>query len=437
MGDDRLYGEGGGDKLYGDAGEDTLIGGAATDTLDGGTGADTYVFRSGDGADTIQGDENDAEGTVNKLYFKDAAGIDDFTFSRDANNNVVIEVGADSVTADSVTILQSTYADGRYSIHYGDSDTALGRLAIGTTSDDPSLTGTDDADLLVGLRGIDTLYGGDGVDRLYGGDHDDTLTGGKGNDYLYGGKGKDTLEGGIGADLLDGGGGKSDTASYAGSKDELDDDVGVTVNLATGENSGDDAGGYTLDVDGNTIYKGDTLVGIENLVGSDHDDTLTGNDAVNIIDGGDGNDTLYGGDGIDTLDGEDGVDRLYGGNHVDTLMGGTGNDYLYGGRARTRSTAVQTATSSTAKGEATSSTATQGKTRSMAVLTTTFWKAARAQTPMCSEAAMAQTPSKAKRMTQKGWSTNCTSKMRWGSAISSFRATMLTMLSSRSSVLTL
>ena len=86
--------------------------------------------------------------------------------------------------------------------------------------------------------------------------------------------------------------------------------------MATGENSGDDAGGYTLDVDGNTIYKGDTLVGIENLKGSDHDDTLTGNDAVNIIDGGDGDDRLYGGDGIDTLYGEDGVDRLYGGNSV-------------------------------------------------------------------------------------------------------------------------
>ena len=52
------------------------------------------------------------------------------------NNNVVIEVGADSVT-----ILAAAYADGRYSIHYGDSDTALGRLAIGIGADNPSLTG--------------------------------------------------------------------------------------------------------------------------------------------------------------------------------------------------------------------------------------------------------------------------------------------------------
>ena len=82
------------------------------------------------------------------------------------------------------------------------------------------------------------------------------------------------------------------------------DNVGVTVNLATdedmGEGSGDDA-------------EGDTLVGIENLVGSDHDDTLTGNDAVNIIDGGAGVDTLYGGGGEDTyvFRSGDGADTIY------------------------------------------------------------------------------------------------------------------------------
>ena len=107
-------------------GNDTLEGGKGVDTLEGGAGADTYVFRSGDGADTIRGegadtilvDGNDVV-VVNKLTFKDAMGFDDFTFSRDDDNNVVIAVGDDSVT-----ILVAAYADGRYSIHYGDSDTA-------------------------------------------------------------------------------------------------------------------------------------------------------------------------------------------------------------------------------------------------------------------------------------------------------------------------
>ena len=145
--------------------------------------------------------------------------------------------------------------------------------------DNPSLTGTDDADLMLGLAG------------------------------------DDTLEGGIGADFLDGGEGSADTASYAGSQSA--DDAGVTVNLATGEGSGDDA-------------EGDTLVGIENLVGSDHHDTLRGNSEVNIIDGGNGDDMLYGGGGGDTLTGGAGDDTLYGGGDDDTLTGGAGEDTLYG-----------------------------------------------------------------------------------------------------------
>jgi len=52
-GDDILIGEGGKDSLEGGAGDDYLIGGADNDTLDGGTGNDTYVFKSGDGEDTL------------------------------------------------------------------------------------------------------------------------------------------------------------------------------------------------------------------------------------------------------------------------------------------------------------------------------------------------------------------------------------------------
>ncbi len=61
-GDDTLYGNdgndtlGGGkgdDTLYGNDGNDTLKGGKGDDTLYGGEGNDTFVFRAGDGQDTI------------------------------------------------------------------------------------------------------------------------------------------------------------------------------------------------------------------------------------------------------------------------------------------------------------------------------------------------------------------------------------------------
>ena len=54
---------------------------------------------------------------------------------------------------------------------------------------------------------------------------------------------------------------------------------GVTLNLLTNPSSD------TTDVDG-----------IENIIGSPREDTLTGDDGDNVIEGGDDDDTLDGGD---------------------------------------------------------------------------------------------------------------------------------------------
>ena len=112
-------------------------------------------------------------------------------------------------------------------------------------------------------------------------DQADILRGLGGNDMLFGGSGNDTLEGGPGADMLIGGPGM-DTADYSASA------VAVSVNLLTGLGSGGDA-------------QGDILGGIENIVGSAFNDTLTGSAADNVITGGAGTDTLSGGMGRDNF----------------------------------------------------------------------------------------------------------------------------------------
>src|SRR3546814_15995539 len=89
------------------------------------------------------------------------------------------------------------------------------------------------------------------------------------------------------------GGSGTDTASYAGSAN------GVTVDLTTGTGLGGDA-------------QGDTLSGIENLTGSNYDDTLTGDGGNNSLTGGTGNDTLNGEGGNDTLTGGGGDARRIG-----------------------------------------------------------------------------------------------------------------------------
>ena len=155
--------------------------------------------------------------------------------------------------------------------------------------------GTDTADYSLSAAGVTVSLltglgaGGDaqgdtlgGIENITGSAQADTLTGDGAANTLDGGSGNDTLIGGAGADTLIGGPG-TDTASYASSGAE------VTVNLQTGSGSGGDA-------------QGDTLSGIENIIGSAFADVLTGDGGANTLVGGAGPDALNGGGGTDTAD---------------------------------------------------------------------------------------------------------------------------------------
>ena len=122
-----------------------------------------------------------------------------------------------------------------------------------------------------------------------------------GADSVSGNAGVDFLLGGPGADSLNGAGG-IDFADYASAT------AGLTANLATQVGTGD--------------ALGDTYVAIENLRGSNFNDSLTGDVNSNRVEGGSGDDVLFGGGGNDTLVGGDGFDNLIGGGGNDLLIGG-------------------------------------------------------------------------------------------------------------------
>ena len=155
------------------------------------------------------------------------------------------------------------------------------------------------------ISGGIVLGGGD--DQFLGenGIVDGEISGGAGDDIIWSGIGNDLLNGGTGRDKLHGGAG-NDTATYE------DSSAGVRVNLTSNRGRGGDA-------------RGDWLFDIENLIGSDYDDTLIGDAISNILEGG---------DGADTLNGEGGNDFLFGGSGDDTLIGGDGDDILNGGLDR-------------------------------------------------------------------------------------------------------
>jgi len=142
----------------------------------------------------------------------------------------------------------------------------------------------DDDDVVGGEVEFVVVLGTDSDDVLNGLGGGNIISGFKGNDTLTGGLGDDILIGGLGNDSLDGGA-DTDTVSYASASGA------VTVDLSLGIATG---------AAGN-----DTLTNIENILGSDHDDTLSGDMNNNTIEGGDGAD-----DFIFDFDEDWGVDHL-------------------------------------------------------------------------------------------------------------------------------
>ncbi|MFE0759375.1 calcium-binding protein [Inquilinus sp. NPDC058860] len=74
-------------------------------------------------------------------------------------------------------------------------------------------------------------------------------------------------------------------------------------------------GGDAEGTDGKDV---DVAIGFENVAGSNHDDSLTGDETNNKLAGLDGKDILSGGDGDDLLIGGVGADQLDGGAGIDT-----------------------------------------------------------------------------------------------------------------------
>ena len=350
---DTLYGGSGADELWGKAGDDYLSGGSGADEMHGGSGNDTMY---GDSAsDVMYGNSGD-----------------DLMYGGSSNDTMYGGSGNDTIYGGSASDL--IYGNSGNDIIYGDSSNDIiygssGSDTIYGGSANDTLNGGSDNDILWGGTGSDELFGNSGDDELHGDNGVDTLSGGSGNDVLHGGSGTDTLNGGSGddelhgdngADILSGGsgndviyGGSSNDTLHGGSgADTLYGDSGVdaingnsgddliyggsgadTLNGGSGDDtfvsgtgrdvvnggSGSDTIDYSdatkavnIDLHGKRSAGGDsdTLVSIENAIGSAFDDTFRGSNKDNILEGGAGDDILRGFTGSDTLIGGSGADTF-------------------------------------------------------------------------------------------------------------------------------
>lgn len=301
-GRDFLDGGDGDDTLYGNGGDDTLKGGAGGDMLHGGEGRDTASYIDSEEAVQVnlnngKGKKGDADGdeyvsienvlgSANEDKVRGDDGDnrlngyhgDDKIQGGDGNDALVGHAGADDLDGGNGDRDVADYGSSNRAVDVSlETGEGTGGHAEGDT--------LKDIESLNGSEYDDTLTGDNNDNRLFGDHGADTIVGGDGNDWLRGGHGADALHGGEGMDVADYG-----QSAY-----------GVVVDLGTGIG---DYGHAT----------GDTYTGIENVVGSDQNDTLIGDDNNNKLTGGDGDDTLIGGAGKDVLQGGAGADSFDGGD---------------------------------------------------------------------------------------------------------------------------
>ena len=323
--------------ITGNAADNILDGGAGADTLIGGDGNDTYVV---DNAGDTVADTSGFETVQSSVNFVLGAGFENLTLTGasaingtgNALNNAIAGNAADNILDGGTgadTLIGGDGNDTYVVDNAGDTvaDTSgfetvqsSVNFVISAGLENLTLTGASAVNG-TGNSGNNVISGNSADNVLDGGLGNDTLSGGAGNDILIGGAGDDTFLTGVGADTVVGGLNTAfnsaafnatglvngDWLSYA------DATSGVTVDLSK---SGLGTGGAA----------GDVWSGIENLQGSNFNDTLTADNFASgfyEVFGGAGNDTISSGNGTAFvfIRGDAGTDVLIGNAaHSDGFM---------------------------------------------------------------------------------------------------------------------
>src|SRR5262245_36562506 len=238
---DVLVGTPDDDEIFGLGGIDNIIGAEGNDTIDGG------------------------DGEIDRVDYRSSPAAIMATFDAALATGIV--------------------QDG-----FGSTDTLIAIERITGSDFNDTITGGAGDELVGGWGGDDVLTGGDGFDTLFyalapagvtvdlesgkasGGHGNDTFSGfefvvgSEFDDVLIGSNSDapETLEGRGGNDFIDGGGGAENSVAY------FDSPEGVNVNLTTGK--AEDGTGTV-----------DTLVNIQNVIGSSVEDVLIGNKESNVF----------------------------------------------------------------------------------------------------------------------------------------------------------
>ena len=356
--DDFLVGGAGNDTLRGLGGNDTLDGGDGNDFIQDSSGQNTYILRQ-NGLDSLV-DYDPRKG--DRIVLPEGLTKDDIVidFRRDDFTKIQIAPDATSFRGKSIAELTASFGFGIEGFMSQDIRNSF--LTFEEFQNSPT---EPEANNIIGTEGDDSLFGtaeNDNIDGLAG---NDTLDGAGGNDTLAGGAGNNTF-----------------VLSLDGSTDELADynprngdrivlpegitaqdlrinnddlDLPPTIDLINSETG---ATQQTIAILADPLAFGLEAVGfgatdirdsfitfaeftgtevppeqpeVNEIVGTEGDDSLAGTEGDDTISGLAGNDTLDGLAGNDVLDGGEGDDSLLGGSENDLIVGGAGRDTIIGG----------------------------------------------------------------------------------------------------------
>jgi Ca2+-binding RTX toxin-like protein len=275
---DTISAGGGSDVIYDQGGNGIILGGDGDDQINHLLGG-IALLRGGDGDDRI-----------------DSQGVD--TISGGEGNDTIYAYGG-----------QLSGGAGRDYIGLAVAFPTpqvidLNGLAHGKTvqiGPHTSISGFETGSISFGFASA-TVNIGDADLTVTGGAGDDLITCGNGGDTVFGGGGADTMIAGAGDDFLYGER-RADTLSYESATG------GVIVDLHRHDRQNTGGSGA------------DTVIGFDNIIGSDLGDTLTGTRQHNVLTGGSGNDILRGGLGADILVGGSGGDVFVFGRTIETAVG--------------------------------------------------------------------------------------------------------------------
>jgi len=357
-GNDVIADYGGDDWFDGGAGDDYIKFGPGRDTISGGVGNDFYVFPAGSGLDLLL---PDYDLSIRKQNLLQIPGIPwqalrlarigsdlSVAIGNGQDRLLVCDFFRENTPYNPWNPVQVLRLDGSipWSINVILAHVpgvilggASADLLVGTPFDDlmlgqagnDTLVACGGSDLMDGEAGVDLVSYADwrsplmlnlslqtpqdtlsagrvtirAVENLLAGSSADLLIGNLANNCLDGAAGDDTLDGGAGSDTLIGGanGPFGDTVTYAATAAAVTVNLAITVSQRTGSSGND------------------LLIGLEHLVGSSFNDTLTGDAQSNQIAGGAGNDVIRGGMGADSLSGGAGNDRFVFGTPAEAGLG--------------------------------------------------------------------------------------------------------------------